>query len=73
MQPSRTFVMRCWREGPGSPDGEPAWRFAMEEVGHDRRRHGFGSFQALVAFWRRELQGEGDRDKDHPEETPNPG
>ena len=48
--PHRSFLIRCWQDGHVVNDGSPAWRFAVEEVGEERRRHGFDNFEALITF-----------------------
>ena len=51
----RAYLLRCWREGDvGKGNGQP-WRFAVEEVFGERRRQGFGSLDALLAFLKVEL------------------
>ena len=56
--PYRAYLLRCWRDGEATPDdGEPCWRFSLEEILHERRHRGFGSLEALVAFLRAELTG----------------
>lgn len=53
--PYRAYLLRCWREGEAAPGQEPLWRFSVEEILHERRRKGFSSLEALVAFIRSEL------------------
>ena len=68
--PYRAYLLRCWRER-GAAGKEPLWRFSVEEILpfdpsagsgqrklrtlHERRRKGFSSLEALVAFIRSEL------------------
>ena len=52
--PYRAYLLRCWRER-GAAGKEPLWRFSVEEILHERRRKGFSSLGALVAFIRSEL------------------
>jgi hypothetical protein len=52
--PHRAYLLRCWRER-GAAGKEPLWRFSVEEILHERRRKGFSSLGALVAFIRSEL------------------
>jgi CRISPR/Cas system endoribonuclease Cas6 (RAMP superfamily) len=51
----RAYLLRCWREGDVATDNEPLWRFCVENVFGERRRQGFGSLEALLAFLRVEL------------------
>ena len=51
----RAYLLRCWQEGDVATDNEPLWRFCVEDVFGERRRQGFGSLEALVAFLRVEL------------------
>jgi CRISPR/Cas system endoribonuclease Cas6 (RAMP superfamily) len=53
--PYRAYLLRCWQEGEMETDQEPLWRFSVEDVFGERRRQGFGSLEALVAFLRVEL------------------
>ena len=54
-EPYRAYLLRCWQEGDVGADQEPLWRFSVEDVFGERRRQGFGSLEALVAFLRVEL------------------
>jgi len=54
----RAYLLRCWREGDVATDNEPLWRFCVEDVFGERRRQGFGSLEALLAFLRVELTSE---------------
>ena len=56
-QPYRAYLLRCWREGEVAPGQEPLWRFSVEEILYKRRRKGFNSLGALIAFLRGELAG----------------
>lgn len=51
----RVYLLHCWQEGSGEPDGEDRWRFSIEEVLHKRWRRGFTSVDALVDFLKAEL------------------
>jgi hypothetical protein len=69
-RPYRAYLLRCWGEGEAAP-GNPPWRFSAEEILpfdpsagsgqrklrtlHERRRKGFSSLGALIAFLRAEL------------------
>ena len=53
--PYRAYLLRCWREGEAAPGKESPWRFSVEEILHERRRKGFSSLEALVAFLRDQL------------------
>jgi hypothetical protein len=55
--PYRAYLLRCWRETEAAPVQEPPWRFSVEEILGERRRKGFSSLRALVAFLRTELAG----------------
>jgi hypothetical protein len=61
--PHRAYLLRCWREGEALAGQEPFWRFSLEEVVPERRRKGFSSLEALLAFLRAELAGEGEEQK----------
>jgi len=54
-EPYRAYLLRCWQEGDAVTDQESLWRFSVEDVFGERRRQGFGSLEALVAFLRVEL------------------
>ena len=49
------YLLRCWQEGDVGTDQEPLLRFSVEDVFGERRRQGFSSLEALVAFLRVEL------------------
>jgi hypothetical protein len=51
----RAYLLRCWQEADVGADQEPLWRFSVEDVFGERRRQGFGSLEALIAFLRVEL------------------
>lgn len=53
----RAYLLRCWREDDAVSGERPQWRFSVEEVLHERRRKGFASLEALLAFLRAELAG----------------
>jgi hypothetical protein len=62
MEPYRSYVIRCWREG-SQPAGDPAaWRFAVEPIRPGGERRGFGTIDSLVAFLLAELAAGGSRD-----------
>jgi hypothetical protein len=56
--PYRAYLLRCWQEGEAAPGEEPLWRFSVEEISNERRRKGFTSLGALIAFLRAELAGD---------------
>ena len=58
----RAYLVRSWEEGARDPDEASRWRFSVEEVLHERRRRGFDSLEALIAFLREELA-DGERDR----------
>ena len=62
---NRAYLLRCWREEGASPNGQPRWRFSLEEVLPQRQRRGFGSLEALFAFLQAELA-DGEDDPDDP-------
>lgn len=51
----RAYLLRCWQEGQAAPDGEPGWRFSVEEVLYRRRRWGFTGLESLLGFLQAEL------------------
>jgi rRNA maturation protein Nop10 len=53
----RAYLLRCWQEGDVATDKELPWRFSVEDVFGERRRQGFVSLEALVAFLKVELKG----------------
>jgi hypothetical protein len=64
--PYRAYLLRCWQEGETTSGEKPHWRFSLEGVLHERRRRGFDSLQALVAFLQAELAGRCDEPTDQP-------
>lgn len=66
MKQGRAYLLRCWSESR-APGDRPAWRFSVEEIATERRRRGFGSFEALVEFLAEELTNErrADQSPDH--------
>ena len=67
--PQRAYLVRCWCEQQSACVGATSWRFSVEEIVPKRRRRGFGSLDALIAFLRVELA---DRTKDNEMEAPMP-
>jgi hypothetical protein len=51
----RAFLLRCWQEVGGGPDGETVWRFSLGQPGDEGRGRGFASLGALLAFLQKEL------------------
>ncbi len=49
------YVLRCWREQVHDARLPAGWRFSLEEI-EGGKRHGFGTFEALVAFLEAELE-----------------
>ncbi len=43
------YLLRCWTERRSQPDHAVVWRFSLENP-HTGTRHGFASFEALIAF-----------------------
>lgn len=62
--PYRAYLLRCWQEGEAASGKEPPWRFSVEEILPERRRKGFSSLEALVAFLRAELDSSEDEPSD---------
>lgn len=50
--PYRAFLLRCWCEG--DPTSRNSWRFVVVEI-DQADRHGFGTFEDLVAFLQAEI------------------
>ncbi len=44
----RAYLLRCWRE-------EGKWFLSLEEVSGERRRYGFSSLEAMIAFLQEEM------------------
>jgi len=63
-RPYRAYLLRCWREGEAAPGKEHLWRFSVEEILNERRRKGFSSLGALLAFLQAELAGSEDEPAD---------
>ena len=59
----RAYLLRCWWERRATIALGRVWRFSLEEVFGERRRRGFHSLEALVAFVRGELR-EADSDEE---------
>jgi hypothetical protein len=53
----RAYLLRCWQEGEAAAGEEPTWRFSVEEILYERRRKGFSSLEALMAFLQAECAG----------------
>jgi hypothetical protein len=51
--PYRAYLLRCWQER--GRDQEFLWRFSVEDIFGERRRQGFNSLEAVVAFLSVEL------------------
>jgi hypothetical protein len=64
--PYRAYLLRCWQEGEAAPGKEPLWRFSVEEISNERRRKGFSSLGALIAFLQAELAGSEEPSDDEP-------
>ena len=56
--PYRAFLLRCWREAGAGPGGRATWRFSLVEPGNGESARGFASLEALMAYLRRELEGD---------------
>jgi len=48
-EPYHAYLLRCWR------DGLTTWRFSIEPVSAEPKRHGFATLEQLFAFLRGEL------------------
>jgi hypothetical protein len=57
----RAYLLRCWQERDGGAYEGRLWRFTVEEIFGERRRHGFASLEALASFLRVELTREGSK------------
>jgi hypothetical protein len=55
-RPRYAYLVRCWRERGTTATRGPLWRFSAEEVFGKRRRRGFQTLEALVAFIQGELR-----------------
>ena len=54
-QPYRCFLIRCRLEEATGADGEPAWRFTVEQTGLGAARHSFSRLRDVEAFLEAEL------------------
>ena len=52
----RSLMITFWEERSENPEVGTVWRFRVEQP-RTRRRHGFASFEELVAFLRAQLVG----------------
>ncbi len=48
------YLLRCWQESSHVADSQ-SWRFSLEDP-HTGARHGFASFDALMAFLHKQLR-----------------
>jgi hypothetical protein len=53
VEPSRSFLLRCWQEPDG--DGEMTWRFSLTSINEGRQTKGFVNLESLFAYLRRLL------------------
>ena len=44
-----SYLLRCWQETTSTQLAAAAWRFSLEDP-RTGERHGFASFDALIAF-----------------------
>ncbi len=51
------YLLRCWIEHSSHPDHSVVWRFSLENT-QTGTRHGFASFEALIAFLAMQLSDE---------------
>lgn len=49
------YLLCVWAESRRDPAGQPLWRFSLEEV-RTGVRHGFGDWQALLAFLEKQIE-----------------
>jgi hypothetical protein len=50
----RAFLLRCWQERSRQQAQPTQWRFSLENA-HNGVRHGFASFEAVIAALQQEL------------------
>ncbi len=53
------FVVRCRVEEGAGPEGEPSWRFTVQQTGRDPSRRSFACLHDLAAHIEAELQAYG--------------
>ena len=51
----QSFLLRCWLVSPETAEALPVWRFELQEVSDELRRHRFSDFEQLQAFVAAEL------------------
>lgn len=49
------YLLRCWQETSPVAAAAQGWRFSLEDP-HTGARHGFASFEALMAFLHEQLR-----------------
>lgn len=49
-QPYRCFLLRCWLQEGAGLDGEPGWRFTVQEAGPDAPRRAFACLKDVEAY-----------------------
>ncbi len=54
-RPYRCFLLRCRLQASAGPEGEPAWRFTVEEAGLGSARRSFTCLKDLEAYLETEL------------------
>ena len=52
----RAFLLRCWLEENGPPDGRPGWRFTLQQAGSEPARRGFASLQEVMSYLEETLE-----------------
>jgi hypothetical protein len=53
--PYRCFLVRCWLEEGAGPQGEPVWRFTVQQTGPDAARRSFSCLHGVAAHMEAEL------------------
>jgi hypothetical protein len=49
-RPYRCFLLRCWLEEGLGPDGQPGWRFTVQQAGRDTPRRLFASLNDVATY-----------------------
>jgi len=45
-----SFLVRCWLIPPATTDEQPEWRFEVQDVSAEAKKHRFSNFEQLHAF-----------------------
>jgi hypothetical protein len=54
-QPYRCFLVRCHLQDGAGPQGEPQWRFTVQQAGPAAARHSFACLHDVAAHVEAEL------------------